>query len=326
VLYPHSVAILHHLIEDYEAKGAEGVAAEIRARLLRDYPDFGVRVLKVERDRALARRDWRAAAGLQERVEGLLRAGGDEASLAEERGVSLGLRYQRAVAALEEERAEDAITVFEDLERSEPGFVPARIMLGEAELERGREDAALAAWRRGYEQLGSPVFLQRIEDHFIEGADPERAIATFRGLVQTAKNDLLPRFFLGRLYHRLELHEEALRVLEGIGDRIHSSPTYHLVIGRIHQRRGDLQKATQSFLRSIEELGLLNADLVCKVCREHYREWVDRCERCGTWNSVELDFEEERVSARELGVIDVPVWGGYEDSGEWAVAELRSKH
>jgi tetratricopeptide (TPR) repeat protein len=113
VLYPHSVAILHHLIEDYEAKGNEGVAAEIRARLLRDYPDFGVRVLKVERDRALARRDWRAAASLQERVETLLRAGGDEASLAEERGVSLGLRYQRAVAALEEERAEDAIAVFE---------------------------------------------------------------------------------------------------------------------------------------------------------------------------------------------------------------------
>ena len=41
VLYPHSVAILHHLIEDYEARGAEGVAAEIRARILRDFPGSG---------------------------------------------------------------------------------------------------------------------------------------------------------------------------------------------------------------------------------------------------------------------------------------------
>lgn len=325
VLYPHSVAILHHLIEDYEARGAEGVAAEIRARILRDFPGFGVRVLRTDRDRALARHDWPTAGALQQTIEQMLRSGGDEAALAAERGVSLGLRYQGAVVALEEERIEAAVAVFEELERSEPQFVPARIMFGEAELERDRKDAALAAWRRGYEQLGSPVFLQRIEDHFIEDSEPEQAISIFQGLIQTAKNDLLPRFFLGRLYHRLELHEEALRVLEGLGERIHSSPTYHLVLGRIHQRRGDLQRACESFLRSIEELGLLNADFVCKVCRQHFREWADRCDRCGAWNSVELDFEEEHVSARELGVIDVPVWGGYDESGEWAIAELRGK-
>ena len=208
---------------------------------------------------------------------------------------------------------------------AEPRFIPARILLGEAELARDRESAAIEAWREGYAEVGSPVFLQRIEDHFIENSEPERALETFRDLEPNAKSDLLPRFFLGPLYHRLELHDEALRVLEGLGDRIHSSPTYHFVLGRIHQRRGEMGRAAASYRRAIEELGLESADFVCRVCRQHYGEWTDRCDRCGAWNSIELDFEEERVSLGELGVIDVPVWGGYEDSGEWSLADVRAK-
>ena len=306
-LYPQSVAILHHLIADYEARGDAEVAGEIRARILRDFPGFGVRALRHDRDQALARRDWKSAAVLQQRIEGPLRDAGDEASLATERGVSLGLRYQAAVTALEEDRVDVAITALQELVTAEPRFIPARILLGEAELVRDREAAAIDAWRRGYAEVGSPVFLQRIEDHFIENSEPERALETFRDLQPNAKSDLLPRFFLGRLYHRLELHDEALRVLEGLGDRIHSSPTYHFVLGRIHQRRGETGRAAASYRRAIEELGLESADYVCRVCRQHYGEWTDRCDRCGAWNSIELDFEEERVSLGELGVIDVPV-------------------
>ena len=33
-------------------------------------------------------------------------------------------------------------------------------------------------------------------------------------------NDLLLRFFLGRLYYRLEMHDEALKILESIGERL----------------------------------------------------------------------------------------------------------
>jgi lipopolysaccharide biosynthesis regulator YciM len=324
-LYPQSVAILYDLADDYEARGETKVAAEVRARILREYPGFGLRILRAERDRALSQRDWKNADPLQTRIESLLRESDDQATLKAERGVSLGLKYQRGVALLEEEKSEPAVAIFEELLAEEPRFVPARIMLGEAELVRENADAAVNAWRRGYEETGSPVFLQRIEDHFIEDAQPEAAIETLRGLIAKAANDLLPRFFLGRLYYRIEMHEDALRVLRGLGDRIHSSPTYHFIVGRIHERRGEMGQAVAAYLRCIEETGVSQAAFVCRVCRRHTRDWLDRCERCGAWNSVELAFEEEHVTARELGVVDAPVWGGYEESGEWPLAEVRSR-
>ena len=37
-----------------------------------------------------------------------------------------------------------------------------------------RENEAVAAWREGYAETGSPIFLQRIEDHFIEQEEPLR--------------------------------------------------------------------------------------------------------------------------------------------------------
>ena len=190
-------------------------------------------------------------------------------------------------------------------------------MLGEAELLLGREEAAISAWRDGYLETGSPVFLARIEDHFIEEEEPVLAIETLRGLIAAATNDLLPRFYLGRLYYRLEMLDEAARTLAGIGDRIRSSPTYHYLVGRIRERQGQLGRAVDSYVTCLKQLELGTAEYVCRACGERSPDWRDICARCGSWNAVELDFEEERLSADALGVREVPIWGSAEDSGEF---------
>lgn len=321
VAYPHSVALLYQLAEDYEARGEVEVAQEIRARVLREAPGFGLQVYRRRRNAALQAADFLEAEREHQRVVELLREAGDEKGLEAEAGVSQGLAYQRGVRALEEDRVEEAAATFAELLAGEPRFVPAAIMLGEAALVRGDEEGALSRWRQGYLSTGSPVFLQRIEDHLIESEHPAAAIETLRALIAQAENDLLPRFFLGRLYYRLEMHEEALRTLAGVGERIHSSPTYHFLLGRIHERRGEMRRAVESYLACIRQLGITTADYVCSVCRQSHEEWSDRCASCGSWNSVQMDFEEERLSAEELGVRGTPVWGGYEDSGEWSVTE-----
>jgi tetratricopeptide (TPR) repeat protein len=195
-------------------------------------------------------------------------------------------------------------------------------MLGEAELLAEREESAIEAWRGGYAETGSPVFLQRIEDHFIEREEPLRAIETLRRVIAEADNDLLPRFYLGRLYHRLEMLDEAARTLGSLAERIRSSPTYHFLLGRIHERRGDLARAVDSYHACLQQLELGAHEYRCGVCQSRYADWRDFCERCRSWNSVELDFEEERLSAGELGVQPVPIWGALEDSGEISIAAL----
>ncbi len=315
VLYPHSVAVLYQLAEDYEVLGEVEVARQIRDRVLRDYPGIGLQVLRRRRNSALGAGDWKAASQLQEKIQTLLSDNDDADGVERENGVRLGLAYQEAVSLLESRRVDEARDLLRRLLDEEPRFVPAAIMLGEAAALDGDDSKALDEWRSGYESTGSPVFLQRIEDHFIESERPLEAIETLHGLIADADNDLLPRFFLGRLYYRLEMHAEALKALEGLGDRIHSSPTYHLLLARIHERRGETSRAAESYMASVQEAGVTAAEYVCGICRAKFSSWQDRCDLCGSWNSVEFDFEEEKISAEELGVRPRPVWAVYTENG-----------
>jgi predicted Zn-dependent protease len=270
--------------------------------------------MRRRRDAALAARDWEEALRWHEKARALIREAGDEAGLGREATITLGLTYQRAVTLLENDRAAEAAQIFRELLDEEPRFVPAGIMLGEAELLQDDEEAAVEEWKRGFASTGSPVFLQRMEDYFIEAAAPAAAIETLRGLIASSDHELLPRFFLGRLYYRLEMHDEALKVLGSIAESMDSSPAYHYLIGRIRHHSGDTRGAVASLIACLERLGMPHAAFQCRTCSAKYDEWQDRCSVCGTWNSVDVDVREEQLSEAELGLADRPVWGGYDDN------------
>lgn len=316
VLYPQSVALLYQMADDYAEVGDEEVSREIRNRILRDFPGVGLAVQRRRRNHAMAEGDWREAARLQDSIEATLAENDAEPELERERRIRLGLDYQRGLARLEDERVAEAEEIFRRLLEEEPRFIPASIMLGEAALVGGADDAALEEWQRGYESTGSPVFLQRIEDHFIERAEPARAIETLHRIIDTADNDLLPRFYLGRLYYRLEMLDEAQRTLTSIADRVASSPTYHLLTARIHERRGELGRAVEAYLSALEQAGLMSTEYRCEACGAVYRDWRDRCDSCGAWNAVDLDFEEERLTPAELGIRERPVWSVTEEADD----------
>ncbi|MGE0641228.1 MAG: tetratricopeptide repeat protein, partial [Thermoanaerobaculia bacterium] len=321
-VHPHSVSLLHELAADHGERGEAEVVTEIENRILREFPGFGLEVRKKRRAAALARRDFSEAGRLHEQISEMISGVGDAESLARESSLGQGLAYQKGVRLLEEDRSAEAVALFSELLAREPRFIPARIMLGEAELVADREEAAIAAWRAGYTETGSPVFLQRIEDYFIEQEEPMRAIETLRATIAEAENDLLPRFYLGRLYYRLEMLDEALKQLMAIEERIKSSPTFHFLVGRIHHRRGELARAVDSYAVCMRQREVGSTEYQCRVCHARSRDWSDSCPRCGSWNSIELDFEEESLSSEELGVLDVPVWGVAEDSGEFSLAGL----
>ncbi len=318
VLYPRSVALLYQLAEDYEAVGEAQVAREIRSRIQRDFPGQGLKVMVRRRDLAMAAEKWGEAVRWHDKVQAMLEEIGDAQGLEREQGVSHGLSYQRGVARLEKDKPAEAARIFKKLLEQEPRFVPAWIMLGEAALLQEDQEKALSEWRQGYRETSSPVFLMRIEDHFIESEAPARAIETLREIIGQADSDVIPRFFLGRLYYRLEMHDEALKVLEGIGERLDPSPTYHYLLGRIRQRRDDPRGAMSRYLECLRRQGVTNGSFVCRSCEAGYPEWRDRCEACGSWNSVEVDLQEERLTAEELGLAERPVWGGYSRDEAWA--------
>ena len=308
VLYPRSVVVLLELAEDYDSLGDSVVSEQIRDRILRDFPGLGLQILRRRRDRALEDGKWREAERLQERISAIQVEDAEEAS---DQAVTLGLEYQRALADLENDRFTEAERLLDSVLQRESRFVPALILRGEAELLRGQTEAAIERWREGFLETGSPVFLQRIEDHFIEREQPIEAIDTLHQVINTSDSALLPRFFLGRLFYRLEMHDEALRALEDLAEEISTSPTFHLLLARIHHRRGDTSAAVESYLQCVREAGLAGAGFICRACHQRYSDWRDRCGECGSWGSVELNFELERFSPENLGVRQAPVWAHY---------------
>ena len=321
LLYPQSVALLYQLAADYDARGEADVAHEVRNRILRDFPGQGLEVMRRRRSAAMAESRWEEALRWQDKIEALVAASGDQALVEREKEIEQGLAYQRGLGLLEADRAADAKQVFRKLLQQEPRFVPASIMLGEAELLQDDEAAALEEWRRGFRATGSPIFLQRLEDYFIENEEPARAIETLQKLSGDKERDLLVRFFLGRLYYRLEMLDDALRILESLRERLDLSPTYHYLIGRIRQRRDDLPLALGHFQKALHRLGLPSARYLCGQCGAKHEEWQGRCGSCGAWNSIELDLEDERLTRAEAGLIDRPVWGASDHSELGPAAE-----
>jgi lipopolysaccharide biosynthesis regulator YciM len=303
VLYPRSSSLLYRLAVDYRSAGEEAVAEQVCDRILRDFPALGLDVLRARRKLALEEREWREAERLQERIVGLLegsRLGPDEA--AAERAVRLGLAYQRAVEDLENDRFEEVGRGLEALLAEEPLFLPALLLRGELERMQGREEMAVERWRQGFAVSGTPLFLQRIEDHFIEREQPMEAIDQLYAIINESEPDLLPRFFLGRLFFRLEMHEEALKSLADLSDEIRISPSYHLLRAQVHHRRGELSEALSHYVAGAEQAGVTSAGFICRVCGERSTDWRACCPNCCSWNAVDLDLTLEGFSPEDLGL------------------------
>lgn len=314
VLYPQSLAVLYQLAADYEATGSPEVSREIGDRITREFPGLGLRVFKARRTEAMAAQDWERAQRLQESIESLVGSDVVAAGDDEEVRVRRGLAFERGVGLLASEQPQEAAEIFAAILGETRAFVPARIMLGEARLASGDTAAAVVEWRQGWQATGSPIFLQRIEDHFIEREEPLQAIETLRRMIADADNDLLPRFFLCRLYARLEMHDEAFKVLAGIRDRVHESPTLLSLMGRLHERRQEPTQAGQAYRASLELAGLMEDRYRCAGCGADYPHWMARCDGCGHWNSVELHFEVEPVTSDEALARERPIWPVHDET------------
>lgn len=314
-LEPDRVRALLELAADFRVLDQPEAAREVENRILREHAGFGWSVLRRRRQDALAAERWTEVLRIQEELDSRW-AGLHESTRSREASLLVGLRYRRALEHYEEDKLLAARQLLEELVASVPGFLPARLLLGEIAALEEKDDEAVRIWTEAYRATGSPIFLQRLEDHWIEAQAPEEALAGLRSLIGKGESDVLPRFFLGRLYYRLEMHDEALRELETLEERIAHSPTYRYLLARIRERRGEKDQALAEYRLCLREIGLGAAEYRCRVCASRYREWRDYCARCQSWNSVEMDFEEEKLRSRDLGIADLPVWGIQEEASE----------
>jgi hypothetical protein len=134
-----------------------------------------------------------------------------------------------------------------------------------------------------------------------------QAIETLKRCVAQARKDTLPRFYLGKLYFRLEMLDDALSVLSALDGVATYAPTLHYLLGRIHERRNNHGNAAREYRKVIKEMDLVQLEYRCRSCGETVMEWTPRCLACGEWNTIEVNFREE-IPLEELGLAPAPIY------------------
>jgi lipopolysaccharide biosynthesis regulator YciM len=295
---------LYALVEDYEAKGDPERALAVLGKIIA-IQKGSVAAWRKLREVHVRSGSWKQALEAHDHVAKLASAADpDDAA---DRRIGLGIRYEMACERQRAGKSREAIGLLRRCLKDDPGFIPAHVRLGEALAGQGQEKEAVQAWFDGFEATGSPVLLTMLEEFHLQKEQPLAAIEALKRCIERARRDTLPRFYLGKLYFRLEMLDDAFSALSALEGRASYAPTLHYLLGRIHERRGNTRHAASEYRKVIKETDLVQVEYACRACHATSIEWQDRCSACGEWNSVEIDFREE-ISLDELGISPAPIY------------------
>jgi lipopolysaccharide biosynthesis regulator YciM len=295
---------LYALVDDYEARGEMEQARVVLGKIIA-IDKNSVAAWRKLRSVHMKERNWKKAQEAHERVIKLSRAG--DPQYAADQRTALGIRYEIASARLGEGKAREAIGLLRRIVKEDVSFIPAHVKLGQAFAEQGNEGEACQAWYAGFEATGSPIFLTVLEDYYLKREEPLAAIEALKHCIASSRKDTLPRFYLGKLYFRLEMLDDAQSVLSSLKGRASYAPTLHYLLGRIHERRSNHAQANEEYRRVIKDTDLIQLEYRCRACDETLMAWADRCPACGEWQTIEVNFREE-ISLEELGLAPAPIY------------------
>jgi tetratricopeptide (TPR) repeat protein len=296
---------LYSLVSDYEESGAFENAKGVLNRIIELNPKRSLTAYQKYRAILINEGAWPRAWEIQQKIEDLLSEMGR--SKKQEKKFHLGIRYMLSRRLQEEGKPREAIGMLRRLVRVDPGFVPAHLLLGKALAAIGQPEEAVAVWEEGYQATGHPILLSTIEDHYLKDEQPRKAIEALKAALWKSAKDIVPRFFLGKLYFRLEMIDEALQEFTRMKGRVIYFPALHYHLAKIHERHGNFREALREFETVLQQTEVLKVVYACSVCARKFPDWVEYCERCGEWNSVVVDFREER-GVEELGLSPAPVY------------------
>lgn len=299
------------LAEDLEAVGDLPAAEAVYRKIVELRPKRSVAAHERLRDLYIGQGIWEKALEIQGRLEKLPMK--DPARRERIGRARLGIEYEVARVRMADRDFKHAVSRLKKILKDEPAFTPAYVALSEAARKQDRFDEGVKWLREGFAETGSPVFLARLEEQFLSRQDPAAAISTFRDLAESRRSDVLPRFFLGRLFTRLEMIEDAADVFSELRGELPDSPTVSYYVARIQEKRGEHAEACELYRSVIQATEGLRMWYRCTGCGTEVMGWQARCDECRAWDTFLVEWMEP-TSPSELDVGEVrPVWGAAPD-------------
>jgi lipopolysaccharide biosynthesis regulator YciM len=203
----------------------------------------------------------------------------------------IGYEYEYGRHSLENNQLEKAKKAFKTLLRLDRDFIPATLGFAEVMLREGESEEAVNLLEKTYENTASKIALARLEDLLISLGEPGRLIGIYKNSISRNPNDPVTKFFLGKLYYRLEMIDDAFETLSGMDTFGIAYPDLHQLLGNIFMRRNQPEKAVNEYRKVIDIRRSLKLPYCCIQCGYNSEEWSGRCPDCRQWNTYQFNLD-----------------------------------
>ncbi len=226
---------------------------------------------------------WLEAHAVQER---LLKAGLPERDTRSETQVLAGLKYEVGRSYMDRGDRDHARRFFKEAIKLDKGFLPARIGFGETLIREGKLRQAAESWEKSYLKTGNTIFLQRLEDLYLEMGQPGEMIRIYEEALARRPQDQTLKLALGKLFYRLEMVDDAFDLLSTLDAANDPTGDIQKIMASLYIRKGSTEAALVELQEALSGPRPGAALLTCTACRYETREWSGRCPACGRWNTL----------------------------------------
>ncbi|MDF0665838.1 MAG: tetratricopeptide repeat protein [Nitrospira sp.] len=277
-----NIEILLELGKDLEEAKRYEEALQTLQKILNIEPDNLTALIR-KRNLNIRMERWSEALEIQHR---LLKANLPTPEKQAEAALLVGCMYEVGRHLLERGHPDKARRYFRGAIKKDRSFLPAYIGMGEILLHEGKTKDAVEILKKVYSRTRSVIILHRLEELFLDQGEPSEIIRVYQEALQQNPQNPVLQFYLGKLYYRLEMVDEAFDLLSTIEGPQDHLLDYHKIMANLYLRKQHFQEAIVELKKALGYKKRVVVPYICTQCQQESVEWTGRCRRCAKWNTL----------------------------------------
>lgn len=273
--------VLLALAKDLEcAKRFEEALQSLQEVLKLDQANLTAQMYR--RDLYIRLEKWSDALEIQQR---LMKANLSEQDQRTESQLLVGVTYEVGRQLLERGHPDKARHYFRAAIKRDKNFLPAYVGLGDILVHEGKNKQAAEILEKVYVKTQNIIILHRLEELYLELGEPGEILRIYQEAIQRDPHDPVLKFYLGKLYYRLEMVDEAFNLLSTLEGPQDQTSDFHKIMANLYLRKQQMEDAVDELKKALAFRKRVVVPYACTHCRYESTEWSGRCRQCGLWNT-----------------------------------------
>ncbi|MGC4099183.1 MAG: tetratricopeptide repeat protein [Nitrospira sp.] len=277
-----NIEVLLELGKDLEDAKRYEEALQTLQKILKIEPDNLTALIR-KRNLNVRMERWSEALEIQHRM---LKANLPAPEKQAEAALLVGCMYEVGRQLLERGHPDKARRYFRGAIKKDRSFLPAYIGMGEILLHEGKTKDAVEILKKVYSRTRSVIILHRLEELFLDQGEPSEIIRVYQEALQQDPQNPVLQFYLGKLYYRLEMVDEAFDLLSTIEGPQDHLLDYHKIMANLFLRKQHFEEAIVELKKALSFKKRVVVPYICTQCQQESVEWSGRCRRCAKWNTL----------------------------------------